>query len=107
MPYFMISNGPRGCYMADGAYIIKCDTRRELKSALEWEARDMRDAGFIGASKRAVAQLAAWCWRNRKGWTYSAVMPLAPPHSRGNYCYGLMVDHSTRAEYLALQESEW
>lgn len=107
MPYFNISNGLRGCYMPDNAYIVRCDTRRALKAALEYEARDMRDAGFTGANKRAVASVAAQVWRDsrkaRKS-AYDFALPLIPPHisrTSGNYCYGVFVSHATRADYLA------
>lgn len=103
--YFTISNGPRGCYMHERAYIVRCETRRELKSILESEADSLRDAGYIGANKRAVASLAAAAWRDAhsaRPSAYDHVMGLQPAHvSRGNYCYGLMVGHSTRADYLA------
>lgn len=67
MPYFSIYQGLRGCYMPDSAYVIRANTRKELKSALAWEAESIRDAGGIGLSKRAIASLAAHAWRNRKG----------------------------------------
>lgn len=108
MPYFTISNGLRGCYMPDNAYTIRCDTRRELKQALESEARDMRDAGYVGASKRNVATIAADAWRNRRKARLPIALPLIPPHcgrNSDNYCYGLFVEYATRADYLA-QETE-
>lgn len=102
--YFFISNGPRGCYMPDNGYHIKCDTRRELKKALESEAYYLRDAGFIGASKKNIASLAAqaWCEYGKDKPSYlNMVCPLQPSHvSRGNYCYGLFVSVSCRADYL-------
>ena len=105
--YFTITNGLRGMYMPDGGYTLRAKTRRELKDALESEAQDLRDAGFIGASKRAVASLAAAAWRNaqreRPDWR-EHVMPLAPAHSRGNYCYALAVSLSNRREYLAQED---
>lgn len=104
MKYFVISNGLRGCYMPDGAYIVQVSTRRELKQQLEWEARELRDAGFVGASKRNIARLAAAIWRDagKAKKTYlDFVCPLQPSHAaRGDYCYGLFVSHSTRADYL-------
>ena len=108
MQYFNISNGLRGCYMPDSAHIIRCNTRRELKRALEDEAYYLRDAGFTGASKRAVASLAAEAWRDaqqpRKKWG-DFVCPLKP-HGSDNASYGLFVSHSTRADYLASMETE-
>ncbi|TIT73389.1 MAG: hypothetical protein E5W57_28230 [Mesorhizobium sp.] len=61
--YFHIMTGLRGCYMPDNAYVIRVDTRRELKAAIEDEARLCRDSGFVGCSKSAVASLAAAAWR--------------------------------------------
>lgn len=40
MSYFTIMAELRGCYADnDSAFTIRCNTRRELKAALEWEAR--------------------------------------------------------------------
>ena len=108
MPYFTIMAELRGCYADnDSAFTIRCNTRRELKSALEWEARDLRDAGAIGLSKRAVASLAAEAWRNRASRSpYPVVQGFRyPHHSAGNDCMGLMVYNASRADYLA-QESD-
>jgi len=106
MAYFQISQGLRGMYMPDSSYIIRADTRRELKSALEWEARDIRDAGGVGLSKRAIASLAAAAWRDRKSsnpygfiaeyrWRYQ---------STGTAPYAIFVNNATRQEYKESQE---
>jgi len=66
MAYFTIMAELRGCYADnDSAFHIKADTRRELKEALEGEARHLRDAGAVGLSKRAIASHAAEAWRRR------------------------------------------
>lgn len=107
--YFCISNGPRGCYMPDNAYFVRVDTRRELKELLESEAYYLRDAGFVGASKRNIASLAAMAWReaHKSNPDYLPhVLPLAPGHSRDNYCYGLFVSVESRADYLEYMENE-
>jgi hypothetical protein len=107
MAYFTIMAELRGCYADNSsAFTIHCDTRRALKSALEDEARDLRDAGAIGLSKRAVASLAAEAWRNRKSrLPYPTVAGFRyPHHSPGNDCMGLMVYNATRADWLASQE---
>lgn len=108
MPYFTIMAELRGCYADNSsAFTVKCATRRELKEFLESEASDLRDAGAIGLSNRAVTSLAANAWRHREsrspyptvaGFRYSY-------HSPGNDCMGLMVYNATREEYLA-QETE-
>lgn len=107
MAYFTIMAELRGCYADnESAFTIKANTRRELKAALESEAYDLRDAGAIGLSKRAVASLSDQAWKNRKaksafpvvhGFRYSH-------HSIGNDCMGLMVYNSTRKDYIAQQE---
>ena len=107
MAYFNIATGLRGCYLPDNSYIIKADTRRALKSALESEAYYYSDAGFVGASKRAIACIAAAAWRDRKKTQLPYALPLAPEHSKSNYCHGVFVSSATRAEYLEyVKESE-
>lgn len=100
--FFHIGMGPRGMYMPDSSFIIAAKSRRELKSIIESEAYDLPDAGFVGASKKAIASLAARAWRNSG--IYDSVMPLKPGHA-DSYCYGLMVSNSTRADFEQ-QESE-
>ena len=100
MAYFNISAGLRGCYMPDNAYVIRCNTRRELKAAIESEARDYKDAGFIGANKKAIAYIAAIAWRNRHKGQLPYALPLAPSHARDNYCHGIFVASANRSEYL-------
>lgn len=104
MPYFHISNGLRGCYMPDNSWIARCDTRKELKTILEFEARDYRDAGFVGVNKRAIAHIAAIAWRNRHKMQLPYCLPLAPSHARDNYCHGIFVATATRAEFIESQE---
>lgn len=103
MAYFHISNGLRGCYMPDSSYVLKADTRRELKSAVQYEADSYKDAGFIGANKRAVASIAAAAWRD-KAFGLPYCLPVAPNHARGNYAYGVFVSRATREEYLEQEE---
>lgn len=97
--YFTISQGLRGCYMPDSCYTVRVETRRELKALLESEAYSIRDAGFIGCSKGAIASLAALVWRNRKGFTYDLVSPYKS-QGQDSYPYGLFVGHARRADYL-------
>lgn len=103
MAYFAIHQGLCGCYMPDSAYIIKADTRRELKAALESEARDIRDAGGVGLSKKAIAWLANAAWRNRRS-SGKYVAPYRWKH-QDYYPYALGVFTGiSRAEYLAQSE---
>ena len=106
MPYYHISTGLRGCYMPDNSYIIHVKTRRELKEYIESEANLYRDAGFIGANKRAIASIAATQWRDKKNY-FPYCLPLAPSHARDNYCHGVFVSNATRDEYKQwLKEKE-
>lgn len=100
MAYFTIYQGLRGCYIPDSAYIIKADTRRELKRSLQWEADSIRDAGAIGMSKKAIAWLANAAWHNRKK---SSGEYVAPYRWKGmdSYPYALGVfTGASRADYL-------
>lgn len=104
MAYFRIFQGLRGCYMPDSSYVIRAETRRELKDALEWEAESIRDAGGVGLSKRAISWLAAESWRNRKNGSGEYVAPYRWK-GQDSYPYALGVfTGATRAEYL--EESE-
>lgn len=103
MPYFTISTGLRGCYMPDNCYVIKADTRRELKAALAYEASHYSDSGYIGGSKQAIAHIAASAWRD-KGFTLPYCIPFAPRHDRTNYAFGVFVSRATRQEYLEQEE---
>lgn len=102
--YFHVSNGLRGCYMPDSGHMVRVFTRKALKDHIESEARDMRDAGYVGASKAAIARLAATAWTSTN--PYPVVMPLAPPHTPGEYSYGLFVAPADRAEWLEYLEHE-
>ncbi len=104
MPYFRIMQGLRGCYMPDNAYVLRADTRRELKSALEYEFCDLVDAGAVGLSKRALASLAARAWRSPS--VYDCVAPYRWRYqSPGRAPYGVFVSRSTRREYLDQEEA--
>lgn len=105
MAYFSIYQGLRGCYMPDSAYIIKADTRRELKRALQWEADSIRDAGGIGLSKRTITKLAALAWRERRFCREYVAPYRFAHHGARNYCMALGVfTGMSRADYIQ-QES--
>ena len=103
MAYFTIYQGLRGLYMPDSAYIIRASSRRELKSALAWEADSIRDAGGIGMNKKAIAWLANAAWKARK----SSGEYVAPYGWKGMdsrpYALGV-VTGATREEYLEQDE---
>ncbi len=101
MAYFTVFQGLRGCYMPESAYTIRATTRRDLKSALQWEADSIRDAGMVGCSKRAVAWLAATAWRNRRRASGEFVAPYRNAEQKHYpYALGVFVGAS-RADYLA------
>jgi hypothetical protein len=106
MAYFWIEYGLRGAFCDGNGYIIQCNTRRELKAAIQWEADSLRDAGMVGANKRGVASLAADAWRALKRPTpYPFVMPVSRESgARANYAWGIHCAPSTRKEYLAQQD---
>jgi hypothetical protein len=99
--YFTISNGLRGCYMPDNVTVICCETRRELKDAIAYDADHMREAHGFGGSKKAIATFAAACWREAQK-KNPAYLPYCLPfgHSPGNYAFGIFVSVATRREYL-------
>lgn len=100
--YFHISRGLRGCYMPDAAFVLKTDTRRDLKAAIADEAAQYRNADYAGGSKKDIAKLAAWAWRDAhkaKPAALPACLPFRPSHSR-SYSEGVFVSVATRAEYL-------
>jgi hypothetical protein len=96
--YFHISQGLRGCYMPDNSYAVKVTTRKQLKSILKSGAYYIRDAGFVGCSKRAVQWLAAECWRNRAKATLGSVVPYKYKGQSG-YPYGLFCSVATKDDY--------
>lgn len=105
MAYFTIMAELRGCYADnESAFVIRAKTRRELKAALASEASDLRDAGAIGLSKKAIASHAAEAWRKRKAKSaYPLVLPFRYPHQSGD-AMGLFVYNSSRVDYLESQK---
>ena len=104
--YFHVSNGLRGCYMPDSAYVLKAETRRELKQQLQFEADQLKD-GMVGLSKRAITSLAAQAWREAQK-PNPAVLPFCVPYGRfkGDAYYGLFASVATRDEYLEWYNSD-
>lgn len=103
--YFWIAQGLRGCYMLDSSYVIAVKTRRELREALEWEARDIREAFDAGCSKRAVAWLANAAWKARKRYGLPYVAEYGNcSGNKINYCFGLNCSTASREEWKESQE---
>ena len=97
--YFTIMQGLRGCYMPDSCTIIKCDTRRELRDYIAYEANDIRDAGFVGLTKRDPAWAANLVWSKKSP---QAILPYG--HTRDNKAFAIDISTSTRADYLEYLE---
>lgn len=106
--YFTMIQGLRGCYMPDDASVIRCDTRRDLKAAIAWQAESIRDAGFQGIGKREVAWAAAKAWRDAapRGRTTNAVYrpsagAILPYGNRElGRPYSVEIAPASRADYL-------
>lgn len=91
--------------MPDSAYTIRANTRRDLKSALQWEANSIRDAGHVGCSKRAISRLAATAWRQRKASSGEYVATYRRTNQTGYpYALGVFVG-VTRQDYLDSQNT--
>jgi hypothetical protein len=85
--------------MPDSAYVIACDKVRELRDAIEFQSGEM-----IGASKRAIAELAAMQWKTHaSGFPY--VLPLKNERSQ-DWFYGVFVSEATESEYNEYCETE-
>jgi len=107
--YFTISHGLRGGYCDNSVYVVRCDTRKELKATIASEADSYRDAGYIGANKRAIAWLANAVWKeaHKPNPAYLPhCLPLAPPWGRDNYCSGVFASAATRGEYVEYCQQE-
>lgn len=85
-------------------YVIQASTRRELKSALEYEALLLGD--MVGLSKRAIATFAAVCWREAREKAPNYLPHCLPckDERQKEYTYGIFINVATRAEYLECQK---
>lgn len=107
--YFFISTGLRGAYMPDNGYVVKVDSRRELKKAIQWEFDTIKDAGFIISHKEMVSTVAD-IWRNLKAKPrspYSFVVPYGWRNITGhgvNKCNAIHINHATRRDYLEQEQ---
>ena len=97
MPYFHISRGLRGCYMPDSSSVIRATTRRELKAAIEYDARDMLESYGHGYSARdRVATIAIKRPTDGAGRLWAYVHWIGAPMVRG-YASGYGYDKATAA----------
>jgi len=105
--YFQILTGLRGCYMPNNSYVVRCETRRELKEILQSEANAQgacaSGPGYAyGLSKKDVAWAAAHAWR--RGST-GAILPFS--HERGRTKpFSIEIHISNREDYLAQEERQ-
>lgn len=106
--YANLSSGLRGCYADNNGYILKFKTRKELKSAVSYEASSMQNAGYVGASKRNVAAFVQEYWKRcnspRPGYL-DTCLPIKPDHS-DNYSMGIFLSPSNKADYMAAIEDD-
>ena len=103
MRYFDISNGLRGRYMPDNAFILAVKTRRDLMRAIASECSDMREAFGFGGTKREIARTVALVWREYKK-PGRAFYPYAIGFGRSRDSsdrpFGVFIGYSSRTEYL-------
>ena len=106
--YATLSSGLRGCYSDNDGNLIKFSTRRELKAAVEFDARNFAEAGYTGASKKAVAAFVQEYWTriggNKGGKPprpvgyLDTVLPLTPKGT-GNASWGIFLSPLSRDDY--------
>ena len=102
MRYYNIMSGLRGAYCDGEGFVIAAKTRRELKEAISDCASYFKEGGYIGANKKAIANVAAMQWRDKKNYL-PYVLPLAPSHNPKEYSWGVFVSPATRQDFLAYQ----
>ena len=100
--YFHISSGLRGCYMPDAQWIARVDTRRELRSIVEYESNSMRDAYGHGGSKRQISAAVAQVWAGYRTQHLDSVVSFG--RDRTSLPFGVFIAPASRADYLASQE---
>ena len=108
--YFHVSHGLRGCYLSDGEpYVIRCDSRRQLKQTISDEAGMIDpDGSLIGFSKKAIASFANECWQEAKK-KHPAYLPYALPYkSRGERQYhnAIFVSVASRHDFVEYVNKE-
>lgn len=99
--YFHICYGLRGAYLPDSSYVIKCETRRELKQALAFEAENTRDSGYF-LNLASVSRIAAALWREShkpNPSIYDYVIPYGDKRN-GARPFGIFASVATRRDYI-------
>lgn len=98
MAYFFIEYGLRGAYADGNGFIVKANTRKELRAIIESEARSIEGHG---ASKRMISWLANAAWgrhTGRNGGYLPYVLPIKPSGC-SSYSWGIYCDVSSRKDY--------
>ena len=103
--YYRISNGLRGCYLHDNFYIVRVDTRRDLKNLIISECAQMAEAHGRGSSARDVVALVARIWRDHHVTGLDYVFPFSQDDGQ-NWPFGLFVSRATRADFIEYSKSE-
>ena len=89
--------------MADGEpYVVRANSRRELKAAIQEEANMLDSGETLGLSKRAIAAFAAECWREAFKQKPAYLPYCLPTKEKGqvSYSYGIFCSVATRADYV-------
>lgn len=97
--YYHISNGLRGCYLPDNSYIVRVDTRRELKNLIIFECAQMAEAYGRGSSARDVVALVARIWRDHRVAGLDYVFSFSQDDGQ-SWPFGLFVSRATRADFV-------
>lgn len=103
MPYFHISVGLRGCYMPDGAFVVKVKSRKELRAIVSDECYHAREAYGYGGSQKEISWMCAKMWKETKA-KRPSYLPYAIGFGRtrdaNDRPFGVFVRHATRTEYV-------
>lgn len=104
MAYLHISSGLRGCYMPDTTMVCRFTTRRELRSFVESESRDMIEAYGHGYSRTQRRAIVAQIWREVTGKApkqfYDHAIGFGRTRTTSDRPFGLFISHATRGDYL-------
>lgn len=96
--YYHILSGLRGCYMPDNVYVVRVNTRRELKSCITHEAEHQScDGAFVGLGKAQVTWAAAHAWNSNE-----AILPFG--RRGGDRPYAITISRATRRDWLEHQK---
>lgn len=111
--YFFISTGLRGAYMPDNGYVVKVDSKKELKAIVQSEFDSIKDAGYLINQKELVATVSD-IWNNLKAIRrspYSFTIAYGHRGTSGYYrnatankCFAISISHATESDYLEQEQ---